>query len=56
MSHFDSIQALSGGEMKLLMLLLLSVLLYGGARLLLALIKELKEIATEAWHSGETES
>jgi len=42
--------------MKILTLLLLATLIFGCTRLLLALLKELAEIASEAWHSGETES
>lgn len=42
--------------MKILILLILAILLFGCARLFFALLKELKEIASEAWHSGETES
>jgi hypothetical protein len=53
---YQHTRAFLEGDMKLLMLLLLGLLIYGGARLLITLIKELKEIAAEAWHSGETES
>ncbi len=41
--------------MKLLTLLVFAGLAYAGARLLLNVLKELAEIASEAWHSGETE-
>ena len=42
--------------MKILTLLFLAGFIIGCARLLFTLLKELKEIAAEAWHSGETES
>ncbi|MCQ8129510.1 hypothetical protein [Methylomonas rivi] len=41
--------------MKFLTILVLAGLAYGGVRFLLGLVKELAEIASEAWHSGETE-
>lgn len=41
--------------MKFITILVFASLAYGGARLLLNVLKELTEIASEAWHSGETE-
>lgn len=46
---------LEGEAVKLLTLLVFAGLAYAGARLLLNVLKELAEIAAEAWHSGETE-
>lgn len=40
--------------MKLLTIIVLAGLAYYGARFLIGLLKELAEIAAEAWHSGET--
>lgn len=44
-----------GGVMKFITIVVFAGLAYGGARLLLNVLKELAEIASEAWHSGETE-
>lgn len=41
--------------MKLIAIIVFAGLAYGGGRFLLGLLKELAEIASEAWHSGETE-
>lgn len=46
---------LEGESMKFITILVFASLAYGGARLLLNVLKELTEIASEAWHSGETE-
>lgn len=43
------------GVMKLFTIIVLAGLIYFSARFLIALLKELAEIAAEAWHSGEAE-
>ncbi|MCQ8102852.1 hypothetical protein NP590_01940 [Methylomonas sp. SURF-2] len=41
--------------MKLFTIIVLAGLIYFSARFLIVLLKELAEIAAEAWHSGEAE-
>jgi hypothetical protein len=42
--------------MKILTIVLFAFISYGLVRFMLGLINELAEIASEAWHSGETDS